>query len=254
MAFKHFITLYDVRSTLDPPAWSPNVWKVRFILNFKRLPYCTQFLAYPDIAGVLSSVGAPPTRAEMPQYTVPAILDEAEGSSPLALSDSSHIAMHLDKTYPEPSIFPGGCHREQMRYAAAIHKHVMLPMLHMVVPSTVDILEGRDLDYYLATREGFLGIALEDMFPPHKQQAVWDGILRGLDELAALIDSSRDHRAGPWMFSPVENPSYADFVLGAMLIWFRRAGPRGCWDRICRRNDGKWEHLLQILEPYMEVL
>lgn len=30
MAVKHEVTLYDVRSTLDPPAWSPNVWRVRY--------------------------------------------------------------------------------------------------------------------------------------------------------------------------------------------------------------------------------
>ncbi|PCH43179.1 hypothetical protein WOLCODRAFT_74362 [Wolfiporia cocos MD-104 SS10] len=253
MAIKHTITLYDVRSTLSSPAWSPNVWKIRFILNYKRLPYVTHWLSYPDIAEVLSSVGAPPTRTTKPMYTVPAIRDEVEGSTPVVLSDSATILAYLEKTYPTPSIFPNNSRDAQMTHIAAIEECIYARMVFMVVPNTVRILEGRDLEYYLASRKEFLGVALEDMFPVEKRQAMWAELREGLDEISALVDNLKQGFGKRWMFSCAATPSYADFVLGAMLVWFRRAGPEGGWDRIRGWNGGRWERLLHDLQPYLQV-
>ncbi|THU99187.1 hypothetical protein K435DRAFT_795080 [Dendrothele bispora CBS 962.96] len=37
--------------------WSPNTWKVRYILNYKRIPYQTVMLGYPDIEPTMKKVG-----------------------------------------------------------------------------------------------------------------------------------------------------------------------------------------------------
>ncbi|KZT64209.1 hypothetical protein DAEQUDRAFT_678990 [Daedalea quercina L-15889] len=254
MAVKHEITLYDVRSTLNPPAWSPNVWKIRFILNYKRLAYTTCWLSYPDIGDVLSAVGVPPTRTQKPFYTVPSIMDQTDGMH-IALSESTNIAIYLEKARPLPSIFPEGDPIVQFDYIDFIEEHIYTPMIYMTVPSTTRILEGRDLEYYLASRKGFLGIALEDMFPQHKQQAIWHDLEGGLDRLATLIDHlPRRGRRRRWLLSMDEGPGYADFVLGAIFYWFEKAGPVGAWDRIRYRNGGKWERLVQELQPFSKVL
>lgn len=254
MAVKHEITLYDVRCTLDPPAWSPNVWKIRFVLNYKRLPYTTCWLSYPDIGDVLSAIGAPPTRTQKPFYTVPSIVDQTDGLH-VALSDSANIAMYLEETHPLPSIFPDVDPGIQLDYIDFMEEHVYTPMIFMTVPSTTRILEGRDLEYYVASRKGFLGIALEDMFPPHKQPAIWRSLEEGLDKLASLIDSlPRRGRQRRWLFSATEGPGYADFVLGAIFYWFEKAGPKGAWSRIRYRNGGKWDHLVEELQPFSKVM
>lgn len=43
--------LYDLPSKGDCKCWSPNTWKVRLPLNFKGIPYTTEWVEYPDIAG-----------------------------------------------------------------------------------------------------------------------------------------------------------------------------------------------------------
>ncbi|KAI0725636.1 hypothetical protein C8Q72DRAFT_749831, partial [Fomitopsis betulina] len=70
------IILYDIPSSLPHNAWSPNTWKTRYLLNIKDLPYRTQWLEYPDIAGYLRALGVPPTApGTIAPYTLPAIYD-----------------------------------------------------------------------------------------------------------------------------------------------------------------------------------
>ncbi|CCM04109.1 uncharacterized protein FIBRA_06269 [Fibroporia radiculosa] len=224
-------------------------------LESSEVPYTTRWLSYPDIADKLSSAGVPPTRTEKPFYTVPSIIDQSSAKSPVHLADSLVIVNYLEKTYPSRTIFPCGSRDIQLSYNEAIHKHVYTPMIPMAVPNTVRILDGRDLEFYRATRKDFLGVALEDMFPVHKQASLWRDLQKGLDEISALVDRAQGQRkcASRWLFSPNECPSYADFVLGSMFIWFKMAGPEGGWDRVSRWHGGRWGRLLRELQPYSQV-
>lgn len=38
--------LYDLPSKQDNACWSPNTWKARAALNFKGVPYETEFVPY----------------------------------------------------------------------------------------------------------------------------------------------------------------------------------------------------------------
>lgn len=127
-----------------------------FILNYKRLPYTTCWLSYPEIGDVLSAAGVPPTRTQKPFFTVPSIIDQTDGHR-VARSESSKIAMYLEKARPSPSIFPDADPSVQLHYIDFIEEHVYTPMIYMTVPSTTRILDGADLEYYLSSREGFLG-------------------------------------------------------------------------------------------------
>ncbi|KAI0258200.1 hypothetical protein BC834DRAFT_912736 [Gloeopeniophorella convolvens] len=42
-------------------AWSPNMWKARFALNYKGVPYKTGWIEFPDIAPLAQRIGAPHT-------------------------------------------------------------------------------------------------------------------------------------------------------------------------------------------------
>ena len=48
--------LYDLPSKDGPACWSPNTWKTRAALNFKRVPYKTEWTTYPDLEPKLKSL------------------------------------------------------------------------------------------------------------------------------------------------------------------------------------------------------
>lgn len=68
--------------------------------------------------------------------------------------------MYLEKARPLPAVFPEVDPDVQFNYVDVIEERVYTPMIYMTVPSTTRILDGEDLEYYLATREGFLGMSL----------------------------------------------------------------------------------------------
>lgn len=49
------IVLYDLAST-KAVCFSPVVWRIRLMLNYKRIPYRTIFLEFPDIEPTLKAL------------------------------------------------------------------------------------------------------------------------------------------------------------------------------------------------------
>lgn len=49
------IILYDLACTKNV-CFSPAVWRVRLMLNYKKIPYTTVFLEFPDIAPTLKGL------------------------------------------------------------------------------------------------------------------------------------------------------------------------------------------------------
>ncbi|KAK0215070.1 hypothetical protein IW262DRAFT_1440636 [Armillaria fumosa] len=52
------ITIYDIPSIAPGSDWSPDVWKVRYVLNYKGLSYQTEWVEYPDIEPLYTKIGA----------------------------------------------------------------------------------------------------------------------------------------------------------------------------------------------------
>ncbi|TFY59065.1 hypothetical protein EVJ58_g6010 [Rhodofomes roseus] len=235
-----------VTSCLENKCFAP-----RFVLNFKRLPYVTEWVAYPDITEVLTEVGAPPTRTTEPLYTLPAIVD-AMTDSPVIISDSTAIADYLEDTYPEPSIYPHG-RETQLSYVAKIGQLVAIPMAFIVVPNTMKILpQGRDVEYYVGSRKGIFGIDLDDMYNSKNEAERWQQLEGGLEELSTIVETIE--HGDRWLFGTAEGPGYADFVLAAAFVWFRNAGPEDGWERLRTMNGGRWERFFKSALEYMQVL
>jgi hypothetical protein len=49
------IVLYDLACTKNV-CFSPAVWRIRLMLNYKRVPYKTTFLEFPDIEPTLKKL------------------------------------------------------------------------------------------------------------------------------------------------------------------------------------------------------
>jgi glutathione S-transferase len=264
----HFI-LFDVTSTLDPPAWSGNPWRtrcvlvifnkcpvqmpiyqLRFVLNYKNIPYKTEWVHYPDIRTVFPARNVPPTRTEDPLYTVPAIIAHHPDGSSEAISDSPRIIEYLEQRYPTPSLFAYK-KAEQEELIDAITKHVVMTMAFMIIPTTVDILDERDREYFIPTRKHSFGVEVEKMFPEDKRDQIWQGVQEGFDALSRIIDE-KGCGGDAWIFG--DAPTYADFVLVAQFVWLEKAGPKGAWDKVKKWNGGRWEALYKMAEKYMKVV
>jgi len=88
---------------------------LRYVLNFKGIPYKTIWLEITDIEPAMRRIGAPPTGTKpdgSPLYTVPVIVDHSRRSpsgGPIVVSESFLIAEYLDEAYPSPGpLFPEG--------------------------------------------------------------------------------------------------------------------------------------------------
>lgn len=49
------IVLYDLACTKNV-CFSPTVWRIRLLLNYKQIPYKTIFLEFPDIEPTLKAL------------------------------------------------------------------------------------------------------------------------------------------------------------------------------------------------------
>ena len=127
----------------------------RFVLNYKKIPYTTEWIGISGIAPVLKPLGAPPTRETEPMYTAPAIVD-ANPEPPVVLSDSSIIADYLEKTYPEPSIYPHG-RDAHAKWTAAMVNNIIMKMAFLVMPTTSRILPPEDAEYFDRSRKEIFG-------------------------------------------------------------------------------------------------
>ena len=142
-----------LRPAPDPHPAAPTR---RFVLNYKKIPYTTEYIGISNIAPVLKPLGAQPTRPTEPRYTVPAIVD-ANADPPVVLADSTPIAAYLEKTHPAPSIYPHG-QAAQERWTAAIADNIIPRMGFMVMPTTSRILPPVDAEYFDRTRKEVFGV------------------------------------------------------------------------------------------------
>ena len=72
----------------------------RLLLNFKRLPYRTQWTEYPDLEPVLKKIVEPNGPSGFAPYTSPA----ATFPGGETIMDSLAIAKHIESQHPSPPV------------------------------------------------------------------------------------------------------------------------------------------------------
>ncbi|KAF8489744.1 hypothetical protein JB92DRAFT_3012325 [Gautieria morchelliformis] len=250
MASDSIITLYDVPSDFNGKAWSLNMWKARYALNYKGVPYKTVWLEYPEIEPTMRSIGAAPTRKKpdgSPLYTLPVIVDPsrtAPSGGPTVVSESFHIAEYLDETYPTPStgaLFPPGTKALQQLFYDHFFKNVLMVTIPMALPEMFKHLNEGSRPYWRLTREAMLGGKLEEVCP--KSSEKWDGVWEELEKafgvLAALLD--KNGKDGNTLVMGT-HPTFSDFVIAAFLEMHFLLCPEE-WQRMRTWNGGRWERL-----------
>jgi glutathione S-transferase len=203
------IVLYDLACTKNV-CFSPTVWKIRLMLNYKSIPYRTIFLEFPDIEPTLKGLGIVPGESAKGLYTVPAIHHVPTNTY---MMDSGPIAQFLQSTYPDS---PVPLTSELGREVEAKSRTVLGKVFRASVTTReINILPPRSQEYFRRTREASLGHRLEDLLDPDKEDQNWNEV-GDSDSRRAVSELMRTHKAdGPFILGA--RPSYTDFFFAGSL-------------------------------------
>ncbi|EMD36294.1 hypothetical protein CERSUDRAFT_84368 [Gelatoporia subvermispora B] len=240
------ITLYDIPSTIPQP-WAPNIWRVRFVLNYKRLRYQTLWVELADVEATLRAINAPPTSYNSDRrsvYTLPVIVDFTRSkTSPVVLSNADNIVEYLERTYPARPIFPEGSRALQTLFVQHIQKRFVKPLLPILVPLSHARLRERSQAPVSPTPTELVGT---------QREQAWRAVKEEFDFLAWILEKNAAPD-GDGIVVMGRNVSYADFALCSVLIWIERVSPHDGWVRIRQWNNGRWMRLWERCRDCMDV-
>ncbi|KAK1076413.1 hypothetical protein LTR33_008969 [Friedmanniomyces endolithicus] len=232
------IILYDL-ACIKNVCFSTAVWRIRLMLNYKKIPYRTAFLEFPDIEPTLKKlnhlIGSPTTRGVDPgttpsgqkntYYSVPVI---QHFPSNTLLMDSSRIAHFLETTYPDPAVAlvsPLGVQIEN-------HSRLVIGSVFRtsVMPREIHVLSPRSQEYFRRTREARLGDGqrLEGLLADGKEDRSWEAAREGMQVIGELLRTNAV--AGPFVLGA--KPSCTDFFVAGSLE-AARVVDEGVYDRVC---------------------
>ncbi|KAG8954442.1 hypothetical protein FRC04_011769 [Tulasnella sp. 424] len=254
------LILYDIKSKLPPSgmAWSPNVWKTRFVLNYKQIPYKTVWLSFPDIEYTLKSLGFDPSsvsRTGKEWFTLPVISDPSPGSGgePTLVVDSHVIAEYLDSQYPQRPLLPECTKAFQAMFGEWARTNILPHLVQLVAPQVPQVLDDLGAEYHIRTREKLFGRKLTEMGIGEERAKS----LAALEKVLATLDGHISLNGGG-DFLMGSTPSYADFILCASFMWMKRVpttqdpGFETVFDVIKDWHGGRWERLHMWSEQFAE--
>lgn len=214
---------------------------IRLVLNYKRIPYRTEWVSYPDIASTFEKRGIPPSEAlenGKPYYTCPAIIDLNGKPEPWKVSDSMTIAEYLEDTYSDPEcgpkLFPEGTKEAQLAFIRHLKSETIPRAWRLVVTLVPAILDSRGREYYCSTREETVGAPLAEFGAAGttQREEFSTDLKEAMDDVAAMYD--RNEEGGGECFTR-ETITYADVFLVSNFLWMRRVHRIGM-DRMSSRR------------------
>jgi len=287
------ITFFDIKGNLanqERQSGSPWCWRVRLVLNYKKLPYTTRWAPVSEITSISEEMGFEPTGTKVdgsPHYTLPAIVDETDPTKPtVCLSDSQRIITYLEQTYPDesrplfPSPFPASGHPYTpapalyflLKQFEAVHifPHIgpliFDEMVARLPPADVERARQRTIANTGKDFKMQSGSPGPEGSP--EKEAVWKKLEDGFGVLAELLENGEKMRAGMGIEGTLTaeggSPSttsffmggqitYADLFICGMLVKLRTSSPEIAWGRIKGWHGGRWERLWNSLEEYIVV-
>ncbi|SMQ50826.1 unnamed protein product [Zymoseptoria tritici ST99CH_3D7] len=271
MTSENPIVFYDIASDAPRRTFAPNPWKTRFALNFKGVPYRTEWTHMPNITSVREKLGVPANRTlpdGTPYHTLPVIHDVARGE---VIGDTFEIALYLDRAFPDsPSLF----RPSTTGLTAALNQHIDgLFTKHVGLCSTMPF-DPSVKDECMAIFAKRAGVkSLEDVkMTPKQREAMFVSFEAALGELAKvyrheggttdyvwrqggtdLAQKQRSGRQGAAMFLDGEGPAYGDFVVGAWLKMMEASMATEDWARVKGFQGGFWGRVVDALSPWTEI-
>ena len=217
----------------------------RAVLNFKGIPYRTEWLEFPDIEPFSKNIGVKPTGQHLdgrPRYTLPVIHDSSTGTY---IADAIAIAEYLEKTYPEtPSVFPNDTIALQKAFETTFIQKIEV-VTSFIMPVTCFKLNPRSEVYYRRVYRKKLegGIPIGDA-----RTEAWGKFEKGLDTIHSYLISTDDK--GPYMLG--DTISWSDLLLFSYIYWLKAifGADSKEWKDIASWNGGRWEAHLNALKKH----
>jgi glutathione S-transferase len=222
-------------------------------LNYKGIPYRTEWVEFPDVESVCKKLGINPTSLNgdgSPHYTLPAIHDPSTGTY---LADSIAIVEYLEKTYPNtPSVFPNETAGLQKAFQATFEDSIGA-IWQFILPAVYPKLDPASQDYFRRSREAFFGKKLEDVTPTGDARIEeWGKFEKGLAKIDSYLALS--DKKGPFMLG--DTISWSDLVVFSFLYWLKLIWGEDSkeWKDIASWNGGRWEAHINALKKYHTVV
>ncbi|KPI38693.1 uncharacterized protein AB675_5949 [Cyphellophora attinorum] len=215
------VVLYDIPSREPCSAWSLNPWKTRLVLNYKNIPYRTEWVEYPDLAPTLSKLVPKRESAthSTEEFTSPTIT-LPDGT---AIMDSLAIAKALEQLQPKPSLQLDSPLLDKVTTLIFQIRTALVPIFMPLVHKL--LLPERSAEYFRRTREQRTGRTLEEIYndPETGGAKAWEkGEKDGLRELGELYKRAKKENGGPFLEG--KEPGFADFVVAGQMRMFERLG------------------------------
>ncbi|KIY67980.1 hypothetical protein CYLTODRAFT_436760 [Cylindrobasidium torrendii FP15055 ss-10] len=241
------LTLYDAFAEHIPGySFSPSVWKIRYVLNYKKLEHKTEWIEFADIKTVYTQNGIAATEKKpdgSPHYTVP-ILHDAETKT--FLSGSENIALYLDAKYPAtPVVLP----KSQVTLTRALEDAFLSKIgpsfWALFGPRTPSILTKKGAEWYQRTK--LTRPAKELMLHGEARKEKLEELERCFGKIGEWFVEGATFVAG-------ETPCFADFVLSSVLMSMKVGwATKEDWEVIQTWHGGRWNALVKALAEFEQV-
>ncbi|TFK28928.1 hypothetical protein FA15DRAFT_664564 [Coprinopsis marcescibilis] len=259
------ITFYDIPCVDGPRPFSSNTLKTRFSLNYKGLPFETEWIEYCDMEALYQKFALAPARIDpdgRAVHSLPLIKDNSSGQD-VFVADSLEIAKYLDKTYPDtPRLIPiseDGKDIAAQFQAFEIdwfmnHALSFAPVLFKEVQS---VLSQRGWDFFKVVRAVNVNAVRPDRpisnldeleLSAEEKKEAWSKFKASFD----FLDDKFGGKGNlTWYFG--DDISFADFMVAGLLVCVKIVVGENSddWKEILALNDGKWKLFLERLEKYL---
>jgi len=244
-----FVIYFDIPATNKERCFSLNMWRIRYLLNYKKIAHTTRWLEYPAIKPLFLEMGIPPTAKNADggdHFTCPSIqYFPADGSAPILVTDSWKIAAFLEERHPSPTVFPKlpkASLQEQTDYSNQLWDEFLPPLFPALIRGSCLALNEASQPYFRETREKILGMKLEEMSPT--KEAVNDALATSKGHLDKFMKNFPGD--GPFLYG--EEVTYLDMILTSIFSWMKCISEDELWAGAKEWDGGRWKRVLEIFE------
>ncbi|KAI5459731.1 hypothetical protein BGZ63DRAFT_256486 [Mariannaea sp. PMI_226] len=221
--------LYDIPSRDPRHCWSWNVWKTRFLLNFKGLDYVTEWTEYPDIKPKLEKHLPDET-----EFTVPTV--RLPGGE--YIMESRKIADRIEADYPNPPVHLDSPYVERLipHLRAAL---VPIQAIYIRLVFT-EVIRDESILYFDTKRKREMGMTIEQFYEKYRENA-WEKSETGFHAITAMLQENE----GPFFMG--QTVSYADFIYAGALLFLRQLGD-DVFSKLLKASGDDGKTILALLE------
>jgi len=246
------VLLFDLPGTAKEGCWSLNIWRTRYLLNFKKIPHTTQWVEYPDIKPTFTKLGVPSSGTNLwggDAYTCPSIqYFPADGSKPVYVTDSWKIAAFLEEKQPDPPALPAeyGTFDVYTDLGNKLREALFLPLFPALIRTSHAKLNEASKDYFRETREAVFKQKIEELCSDEasRKQAL-DTAKKQLDEFLKGFPNANGEK-GPFLYG--EEVTYLDMVLASVFAWTKAVAEEELWVPVTKWDGGRWKRLLEVFD------